>query len=121
MKRAMIVAVVGIAAVISNYASEVRHLTLTEAVHLPISQNRALKIARLKVAESEQKKAGQRSGYFPSLTNQSNILHVTELQNISIPAGAFGTAGGSAVPSQTTFLPQGQKTLWHPLDSRSKD
>ena len=71
-------------------------------MHLAISQNRALKIARLKVAENEQKKAGERSSYFPSLKNESNILHVTDLQNISIPAGAFGTAGGSYVPSQNT-------------------
>lgn len=112
MKHAIIVAAVGIAATTPNYAAEVRHLTLNEAVHLAISQNRALKIARLKVAENEQKKAGQRSDYFPSITNQSNILHVTELQNISIPAGAFGTVGGSSVPSQTTFLPQGQKTFY---------
>jgi outer membrane protein TolC len=112
MNRAMIVAAVGIAAAIPQYANEVRHLTLTEAVHLAISQNRALKIARLKVTENEQKKAGQRSGYFPSLKNESNILHVTELQNISIPAGAFGMAGGSTVPSQNTLLPQGQKTFY---------
>ncbi len=112
MNRAIIVAAVGIAAAAPQYADDVRHLTLTEAVHLAISQNRALKIARLKVAENEQKKAGERSSYFPSLKNESNILHVTDLQNISIPAGAFGTVGGSYVPSQNTILPQGQTTFY---------
>ena len=87
-------AAVGIAAAAHQYADDVRHLTLTEAVHLAISQNRALKIARLKVAENEQKKVGQRSSYFPSLKNESNILHVTDLQNLNIPVGAFGTVGG---------------------------
>jgi outer membrane protein TolC len=108
-----IVAVSGIAAfaAASQQVAETRHLTLTEAVHLAISQNRALKIARLKVAENGQKKAGERASYFPSITNQSNALHITEFQNIGIPAGAFGTAGGSLVPAQNTFLPQGQKTL----------
>ncbi len=70
-----------------------------------------LKIARLKVTENEQKKAGERSAYFPSITNQSNVLRVTELQNIGIPAGAFGTVGGALVPAQGVTLPQGQKTF----------
>jgi outer membrane protein TolC len=93
-------------------AAEIRRLTLTEAVHLAISQNRALKIAHLKVTENEQKKAGQRSAYFPSITNQSNALRITDLQNIVIPGGAFGTAGGSFVPTGSVTLPQGQKTFF---------
>ena len=92
-------------------AADVRRLTLTEAVHLAISQNRALKIARLKVVENEQKKAGERSAYFPQITNQSNALHITELQNIGIPAGALGTVAGSLIPAQGVTLPQGQKTF----------
>ncbi len=81
---------------VPQYAADVRHLTLTEAVHLAISQNRALKIARLKVVENEQKKAGERSAYFPPITNQSNALHITDLQNIGIPAGALGRRWRSA-------------------------
>jgi outer membrane protein TolC len=94
-----------------QYGAELRRITLSEAVHLALSQNRALKIARLKVSESEQRKAGERSAYFPQITNQSNVLHISELQNIAIPAGAFGTVGGALVPTQSTALPQGQKTL----------
>jgi outer membrane protein TolC len=112
MTRAILVAAVGIAAAAPQYASDVRNLTLTEAVHLAIGQNHALKIARLKVAENEQKKAGQRSSYFPTLKNESNILHVTDLQNISIPTGAFGTNGGPYVPSRNVILPQGQNTFY---------
>jgi outer membrane protein TolC len=112
MNRAILVAAIGIAAVVPQYGEDVRHLTLTEAVHLAISQNRALKIARLKVAESEHRKAGERSAYFPSLKNESNVLHVTDLQNIGIPAGAFGTVGGSYVPPQNTILPQGRTTIY---------
>ena len=111
MKRFVIVVALGIVAATSQYGAEVRHLTLTEAVHLAVSRNRSLKIARLKVTENEQKKAGQHSAYFPHLTNQSNFMHVTDLQNISIPAGAFGTVGGLDVPAQNRILPQGQTTL----------
>jgi outer membrane protein TolC len=93
-------------------AAEVRRLTLTEAVQLAVSQNRALRIARLKIEENQQKKGGDRSAYFPAITNQSNALHVTDLQNIGIPAGALGTAAGSLIPAQSVTLPQGQKTFF---------
>jgi outer membrane protein TolC len=97
---------------IPQHAADIRHLTLTEAVQLAIGQNRSLKIARLKVVENEQKKAGERSSYFPKITNQSNVLHVTELQNIGIPAGAFGVVGGALVPAHGVVLPQGQNTFF---------
>ena len=112
MKRLVTVAALGLAAATSQYAGEARHMTLSEAVHLAIDQSRLLKIARLKVSESEERKAGERSAYFPSLKNESNILHVTDLQNISIPTGAFGNAGGAPVPSRETILPQGRDTFY---------
>ncbi len=109
--RTLTITGLALAAAIPQYAAEPRRLTLTEAVHLAVSQNRALKIARLKVVENEQKKVGARSEYFPSITNQSNALHISELQNIGIPAGAFGTAGGSLIPAHGVTLPQGQQTF----------
>jgi outer membrane protein TolC len=96
----------------NQHAADVRRLTLDEAVRLAISQNRELKIARLKVIASEQKKAGEHSGYFPRLTNQSNALHITALQIVDIPPGAFGTVGGTLVPAQGITLGQGALTLF---------
>ena len=93
-------------------ASTVRQLSLKEAVQLALSQNRSLRIARLKVTESEQQKAGERSAYFPGLTNQSNLVHVTGLQNIGIPAGTLGTVGGALVPGHNVIIPQGQNTIY---------
>ena len=111
LSRLLAVAVLVATSARSQQPSEIRHLTLSGAVTLALGQNHTLKIARLKVAENQQKKAGQRSEYFPSITNQSNVLRVTDLQNIGVPAGAFGTAGGSLVPAQGITIPQGQKTL----------
>jgi outer membrane protein TolC len=110
-KSALIIAGLNVLAAAPQYAADMRHLTLTEAVHLAVAQNRALKIARLKVVENEQKKAGERSGYFPALTNQSNVLHITELQQLDIPAGAFGGVNGTAIPPQGLSLGQGKKTF----------
>jgi outer membrane protein TolC len=95
-----------------SVTAEVRHVKLAEAVRLAIEQNRNLKIARLKVQENEHRKQGARSAYFPTLTNQSNILHVTELQNVFIPLGAFGTVAGVPIPSRNTALLQGKETLY---------
>ena len=97
---------------ISSLANEARHLTLTEAVQLALQQNRTLKIARFKVQENEYRKEAARSDYLPTITNQSNILHITELQDLSIPAGAFGVVAGAPVPNSSTLLPQGKKTLF---------
>src|SRR6185437_13816969 len=82
-------------------AADTRRLTLAEAVQLAMSQNRALKIARLKVTETEQKKAGARASYFPEIKNESNFLHTTAVENIEIPRGAFGpVANGGLVPNR---------------------
>ena len=106
--------VVGLAvlAAVPQNAAEVRRLTLEEAVHLAISQNHALKIARLRVVENQQKKAGDRASYFPELKNQSSFLHTTSLENIEIPAGAFGTlANLGPVPARDILLDQGNQTF----------
>jgi len=108
-RPAMVLAVI---AATSLFAADIRRLTLTDAVHLAISQNRALKIARLKVTENEFKKAGERSAYFPAITNQSNALHITDLQIIEIPAGAFGRVAGTPIPTKGLIVPQGQLTLF---------
>ena len=93
-------------------AAEPRRLTLAEAVHLAINQNHALKIARLKVAENEQKKAGDRSDHFPHIANQSNVLHITELEDVVIPAGGLGVAAGTFIPPQSINVLQGKNTLF---------
>ena len=96
----------------STLAGEPRRLTLAEAVQLAVQQNRGLKISRLKVKESEYKKDAARSDYFPTITNQSNALHITELQALTVPQGAFGTVSGVAIPAVNTNLPQGKQTLY---------
>jgi outer membrane protein len=110
--RIMIISGLTVALASAQNGGAARHLTLTEAVRLAITQNRSLKIARLKVAENEQKKAGERSQYFPTITNQSNLLHITELQKITIPGGAFGAAGGQLIPPVGVSVDQGKNTLY---------
>jgi outer membrane protein TolC len=107
--RILSVAALGMLAV---EAAEVKRLTLTEAVQLAISQNRDLKIARLRVTESEQKKAEARSSYFPEIKNHSSFLHITSLEGVEIPAGAFGLVPNTGpIPSSNVQINQGSSTV----------
>ncbi len=87
-------------------------LTLPEAVRMALAQNRALKIARLKVLENEHKKTAARASYFPEIKNQSTVAHTTAEQNIEIPAGAFGLLPNAGlVPNRDILINQGAQTL----------
>src|SRR5215467_904366 len=109
--RALALATLAMQAAAPQYAADVVHLTLTDAVHLAIAQNRALKIARLKVTEKEHRKAGEHSAYFPAMTNESSVRRFTDLQIVTVPAGAFGIVAGTPIPSQGVTLLQGELTL----------
>jgi outer membrane protein TolC len=87
-------------------------LTLPEAVKMALAQNRALKIARLKVQEKEHKKAEAKADYFPRIKNESTFLHTTALENIEIPEGAFGSLPGAGlVPTHDILIDQGNQTF----------
>ena len=84
-----------------------RRLTLQEAVDLAQRQNHGLKAASYAVAAEEQKQRVAKSSYFPIITNESNALHITDVQRVEVPAGAFG----SSIPASNIFLTQGTKTF----------
>ena len=87
-------------------------LTLSEAIRMALAQNHALKIARFKVTENEQKKVAAKADYFPAIKNESRVAHVTSLENIGIPAGAFGVFPNAAlVPNREILIGQGSQTL----------
>jgi outer membrane protein TolC len=93
------------------FAADTVALTLPEAVKLAIAQNRTVKLARLKVQEKEQKKAGAKADYFPSLKNESAFVHVTSLQTVEIPRGAFGIIQNSSpIPTHDILVSQGGLT-----------
>jgi outer membrane protein TolC len=89
------------------YGAEVRKLSLKEAVELAISQNHSLRIARLKIVESEQKKAGERASYFPSIKDAANAGDSTGVDHLVIPAGTMGRVQGQLVPGNAVNIPQG--------------
>jgi outer membrane protein TolC len=94
-----------------QYGADVRKLSLKEAVELAISQNHSLRIARLKIVENEQKKAGERASYFPSITDHANADDSTGISHIVIPSGTFGRVDTQLVPGHDVTIPQGQDYL----------
>ncbi len=100
------------AAVAQEPAAQVRKLTLQEAVDLALRQNHGLKASSFAVAAEQQKKRIAESSYFPILTNESSLLHITDVERIEVPPGAFGAIpGGAAIPASNVALTQGTNNL----------
>jgi len=92
-------------------ASAPRTLNLQQAVELAVKHNHVVRIASLKVEENEHAKEVARSAYLPVIRNDSLFTHVTDTQLIGIPAGAFGSVGGSPIPASSSIISQGGKTF----------
>src|SRR6516225_12395675 len=88
-----------------------RRLNLHEAVELALKHNHTVRIATLHVEEEQHAKEVARSAYLPTIRNDSEFAHATDTQFIAIPAGSFGTIGGTAIPSQTFNINQGEKNF----------
>jgi outer membrane protein TolC len=86
-------------------------ITLPEAVQLALKHNHVVRIAGLQVQEKQHAKEAARSGYFPSIKNESTVLRLTDTQFIQIPEGSLGTVAGSPIPTQSATLNQGGRTL----------
>jgi len=89
------------------FGQQERRLTLQEAIDLATRQNHALKASSYAVAAEQQKRRIAKSDYFPSITNESNFLHITDLQRVEVPPGAFG----AGIPASNVFLSQGTLTF----------
>lgn len=88
-----------------------RHITLQEAVQLALKHNHNVHIAGYKVEEKQHAKEVAKSAYFPTIRNDSTLVHLTDTQLIEIPAGSLGTIAGSPFPTQSSIINQGGRSL----------
>jgi outer membrane protein TolC len=88
-----------------------RNISLEEAIHLALKHNHVVRIAADQIEEKQYAKDVARSGYFPSVTNQSLIGEVTDTQFIQIAEGSLGTVSGTEIPDKPLVLNQGGKTI----------
>jgi outer membrane protein TolC len=88
-----------------------RHISLHEAIELALKHNHNVRIAGYKVEEKQHSKEVAKSGYFPTIRNDSNLLHLTDTQLIEISAGSLGTVAGTPVPTANSIINQGGRNL----------
>jgi outer membrane protein TolC len=88
-----------------------RRMTLQEAVQLALKHNHNIHIAAYTVEEKEQAKAFAKSSYFPSIRNDSSLMHVTDTQLVQIDAGSLGLADGTAIPPVNRIVNQGGRSM----------
>jgi outer membrane protein TolC len=89
------------------------HLTLEQAIDLALRQNHSVHLRRLSVEQMQSKKDEARSDYLPQLKANGSVLHITELEGVAIPAGAFGSYSSMGpVPSKPLLIDQGSDTAY---------
>jgi outer membrane protein TolC len=88
-----------------------RHITLQEAVELALNHNHNIRIAGDAVDAKQHAMEAARSGYFPSIRNDSSFMRLTDTQLIEINAGSFGVAGGTPIPPVNSIINQGGRNL----------
>lgn len=98
---------------VASAPAESRRITLSEAVDLALRDNALLKIARLKVRETDAKRRAARTDYFPKLSNESQLWHTLNRQEVVIPAGALGVYSGvGLIPKSPIRIEQGGDNLF---------
>jgi outer membrane protein TolC len=88
-------------------------LTLEQAINLALKQNHSIHLRNLSVEQMQNKKDEARSEYLPQIKANGSVLHLTELEGVTIPAGTFGNyAPTGPVPSKSIVIDQGAAT-WY--------
>jgi multidrug efflux pump subunit AcrB/outer membrane protein TolC len=88
-------------------------MTLDQAVNLAMGNNSLVKLATLKVRETEAVQAQARSNFFPQVSNESSLYNIAEKQRLTLPAGSLGIAPQlGAIPSVPTTIYQGGRSLF---------
>jgi outer membrane protein TolC len=86
-------------------------LTLELAINLALKQNRSIHLRSLSVEQTQIKKDEARSNRLPQLKASGSVLHITELEGVEIPAGAFGNYSSTGViPAKPLMIDQGGDT-----------
>jgi outer membrane protein TolC len=86
-------------------------LTLEQAIDLALKQNHSIRLRSLSIDQMQSKKDEVRSEYLPQLKASGAVLHITEIEGIEIPAGAFGNFPPTGpVPAKSLIIGQGSDT-----------
>jgi outer membrane protein TolC len=99
------------ASVAQQSSASPMQLTLEQAINLALKQNHSVHLRSLSVDQMQSKKDEARSNYLPQLKASGSVLHITELEGVAIPAGAFGNFPSTGpVPAKSLVIDQGGLT-----------
>ena len=88
-------------------------LTLEQAIKLALKQNHSIHLRSLSVDQMQSKKDEARSEYLPQMKTSGGVLHVTAVEGVDIPPGAFGNYPSTGpVPAKSLTIGQGSET-WY--------
>ena len=109
----LLVSTFGTRAAAQQSAPAPMRLTLNQAIDLALKQNHSVRLRSLSVEEMQSKKDEARSNYLPQIKTSGSLLHITEIEGVKIPAGAFGSYPSTGpVPSNSLDIDQGSLT-WY--------
>jgi outer membrane protein TolC len=88
-------------------------LTLEQAINLALKQNHSVHLRGLSVEQMQSRKDEARSNYLPQFKASGSVLHITELEGVEIPGGAFGSFPSTGpIPAKSLVIDQGSDTAY---------
>jgi outer membrane protein TolC len=81
-------------------------ITLDESLQLAMKKNSTVRIAAQKVREADAKVVQARANYFPLATNQTDAIHTSQTESMTIPRGILGSYPGTGpLPGTDVKIP----------------
>jgi outer membrane protein TolC len=92
-------------------AAKPMQLTLDQAINLALKQNHSVHLRSLSIDQMQSKKDEARSNYLPQLKASGSVLHITKLEGVAVPGGAFGSYPSTGpIPAKSLVIDQGSAT-----------
>ena len=81
-------------------------ITLDESLQLAMKKNSTVRIAAQKAREADAKVVQARANYFPVATNQTDAIHTSQTDSMTIPRGILGSYPGTGpLPGTDVKIP----------------
>ncbi len=105
-----------------------KSITLDESLQMAMNKNSTVRIAAQKAREADARVVQARANYFPVATNQTDAIHTSQTDSMTIPRGILGSYPGTGpLPGTDVKIPlseqnwvMSQTTVAQPLTQMFK-
>ena len=105
-----------------------KSITLDESLQMAMNKNSSVRIAAQKAREADARVVQARADYFPVATNQTDAIHASQTDSMTIPRGILGSYPGTGpLPGSDVKIPlseqnwvMSQTTVAQPLTQMFK-